>query len=287
LIRSLITATVAVVFASFAGAADKDTYRIGAPRSAFRDVPPALVEFAGMPFQDLMKEITGLKGEIVQDTDALTVAKKIDEGKLHMGVLQGHEYAWAKEKYPDLQPLFCSIYRPKEIQAVILVRRDRKATELGDMKGCKLVLSGTLKDHARLYLEKRRADCDGSFCSTEKASTVHEGIQKVIASEADMTVADIADWNHFQKLYPGPSKNVKVLAQSEVFPQTVLVYKKGTLDEATLTKLRDGFLSAHENKKAARLMTTIRIERFDAVPADYDATVAACLKTYPKPLAEK
>ena len=117
------------------------------------------------------------------------------------------------------------------------------------MKGCKLALATTSRDHARLFLEKRRAQEEGSFCSTEKVATVHEAIQKVIEEEADVTVSDQAAWNYFQKLYPGASQNLRVLAQSDVFPPAVIAYKKGSLDEATIKKVREGLITAHESSR--------------------------------------
>ena len=175
---------------------------------------------------------------------------------------------------------------PREVQAVILVRHDCKATNLSDLKGCKLTLAPTLKDHARLFWERKRAEDmeDGDFCSTEKVSTVHDGIHKLLESEADVTVADHADWSYFEKLYPGAAKNLKVLARSEEFPATVLVFKKGTLPDVVLSKIRDGFLGAHENSKAARIMKIIRIDRFSAIPEGYEESLRVCRKCYPKPL---
>ena len=36
--------------------------------------------------------------------------------------------------------------------------------------------------------------------------------------------------NYFQKLYPGASQNLRILARSDVFPPTVVAYKKGALE---------------------------------------------------------
>jgi len=289
-IRLALAAIVAILLLPVASRADgKTVYRIGIPRSLFRDLPPALVAFAGQPFSDLVKDQTGLTAEIVQDTEASSVAKAIDEGKLQLGVFQGHEFAWAQAKYPTLQPMVCLIYRPRDFQGIILVRGDSKATNLGDLRGSKLVLASTLKDHARLFLHKRQVDemKDGKFGSTAEAASVHEGIHKVQDKEADVTVADFADWNYFQKLYPGPSQTLKVLAKSDVFPPTVLAFKKGNLDEAILKKIREGFLTVHKTAKGAQMMGLIRIEKFDAVPANYEETLNACRKAYPKPLNDK
>lgn len=287
--HSTYVCTSVLLLSSITVGEETKALRIGISKSIFRDVPPALASVAGQPFQDLMKEQTGLTGEIIQDPDPMSMARSIDEGKMQMGVFPGHEFAWAKEKYPSLQPLICSVYRPREIQAVILVRHDCKANNLADLKGMRLALASTLKDHARLFLERKRAeDMDGgNFCSTEKTATVHDGIHKLLESEVDVTVADHADWSYFEKLYPGPAKNLKVLARSEEFPPTVLVFKKGAIPDFVLEKVRDGFLTAHENAKAAKIMKIIRIDRFSAIPDSYDESLRECRKCYPKPLASR
>lgn len=289
MLRILTAAMLAVALVSaHANAGENVVYKIGIGKNWFRDVPPDLAAFAGLPFQELTKDQTGLDGEMVQDTDALTVAKKVHDGDYHFGVLQGYEYAWAQEKYPDLKPLICSVYRPKKLTAVLIVRSEDKAESLRDLKGKKLVLASTLKDYPRLFLEKQKAEqMSGGDFSTTKVDNVHDGIHKVIGREADVTVADFASWNYFQKLYPGASKNLRVLAESEEFPATVLIYKKGAVPDDVLKKIHDGFLTAHENKKASTLMSAIHIERFAEVPSGYDDALKACRKAYPTPLADK
>jgi ABC-type phosphate/phosphonate transport system substrate-binding protein len=288
-VTRLILGTVLLALAPAAvSAGDPVVYKVGIPRSAFRDLPPAMVAVAGEPFKVLMKAQTGLDGEVVVDPDALGVARQLDAGKLQMGVFLGHEFAWAKEKYPALEAMVVTVPRPREIQAILLVRWDCKATTLGDLKGSKLVVAKNVRDHARLYLDRKKAEDmgGGEFCSTEKADNVHDAIHKVIAEEADLTVADGAAWNYFQKLYPGASQNLKVLARSDVFPPTVVAYRTGALDEATMKTLRTGLLTAHEASKGARLLNMIKVEKFEEVPAGYDDMLKACRKAYPAP-AEK
>ena len=285
----VLSAVVLFLTASAGWAGDKDIYRIGIPKSAFRDVPPALLSFAGMPFKDLMKSQTGLNGEVVMEADAMNIARMLEAGKLELGVFLGHEFAWAREKHPTLEPIVCTVPRPKEIQAFLLVRWDNKADNLGDLKGSRLALATTSRDHARMFLDKRKAAemTGGDFSSTAKAATVHDAIQKVIDEEVDVTVTDQAAWNYFQKLYPGASENLRVLSKSEIFPPTVIAFKKGSLDDEVVKKVRDGLLSAHETSKVAKLLNLIRVEKFDLVPAGYDDSLKACLKAYPLPAADK
>jgi ABC-type phosphate/phosphonate transport system substrate-binding protein len=286
--QAILAATVVVALAAApAHAGDKEVYRVGIARSAFRDVPRHLLPFAGQPFQDLVKVQADLEGRVTLDSEWAAVVRDLNDGKMHLGVLQGHEYAWAREKVPDLRPLVCSLNRTREVLAFLIVRHDSEAS-LAELKGRRVVLATRLKDHARMFLEKRQAEERGGrgFHAVAPVDTVHEAIEKVLDGEADLTVADHAPWNSFQKLHPGRSKNLKVLTKSEEFPPAVLVYKKDGIDEAALTKLREGFLTAHKTAKGARLMGLIRVEKFDVVP-EYEEMVKKCLKAYPAPPSEK
>jgi ABC-type phosphate/phosphonate transport system substrate-binding protein len=288
--RAILVAVASVLLAPLAGQAqDKQTLKIGIPQSIFRDVPPPLLHVAGSTFKDIMKSQTGLDGEVTVDGEALAVAKAIDAGKLHLGVFLGHEFAWAKEKYPDLVPLVCSVPRPREVQAYLLVRWDCKAAHLGDLKGGKLALATGTRDHARLFLERRKATelGGGGFSTTVKAATVHDAIHQVIDGEADVTVADHAAWNYYQKLYPGGSQNIRVLSRSEMFPPTVIAYKGGALSNETVKRLREGLLTAHQGSRTSKIMNLIKVEKFDEVPVGYDEALKACLKAYPPPTDDK
>jgi ABC-type phosphate/phosphonate transport system substrate-binding protein len=282
--RLVLAAGLSILLAGTSAAGEPTVYKVGIPKSAFRDLPSGLLSIAGEPFKALMTSQTGLDGEVVIENEALAVASQLDSGKLQLGVFLGHEFAWAKEKHPDLEPLVIMVPRPRDVQAFILVRWDCKAATLADMKGTKLVLAKNGRDHVRLFLDRQMA---GGFDSTEKTDTVHEALQRIIEGDADLTVADGAAWNYFQKLYPGPSQNLKVLAKSDVFPPTVVAYKKGALDDATVARIRDGLLTAHEASRGAKLMNLIRIDRFEEVPAGYDDMLKACRKAYPTPATDK
>src|SRR5262245_32518841 len=194
--RFVLSVTL-IVIASVAQtrAGDKDKYLIGVPKSFFRDVPAELLPLAGQPFEELFSERTGLKGTLAQESDAMTVARKIDAGELQLGVLFGHEFGCVREKFPNLEPIVCAVDRPQKVQAMIIVRHDCKAANLKEMSEPKLALATKLKDHARLYLDKLRTDemFAGDF-KTEIVATVHDAIHKVIDGSADFTVAESASW---------------------------------------------------------------------------------------------
>src|SRR5262249_48219009 len=55
---------------------------IGMVSSLFNDVPPAFIKLAGGPFRALVKEFTGLDGQLVVGGDTFDVAKKLMDKKL-------------------------------------------------------------------------------------------------------------------------------------------------------------------------------------------------------------
>lgn len=284
----LVLAALALFVPLGASAEEPAVLKIGIPKSAFRDLPPALLSFAGEPLRGVLKEQTGLAGEAIIKENFLEIARDLNEGGLQVGVFLGHEFAWARAKYPSLEPLVRVVPRPEEIRAVMLVRWDRKATGLGDLKGSKLVLARNTRDHVLLYLERKKADdMEGDFCATDAADSVTDATFKVIQGEAAVTVVDAAAWSYFQKLYPGASQNLKELGRSDVFPPTVVACKKGSLSDSTRKSLFDGLRPAHRTPKAARLMRLIRIDRFDDIPASFEAALRECRMTYPRPLDEK
>ena len=80
---------------------------------------------------------------------------------------------------------------------------------------------------------------------------------------------------------------LKVIQNSEVFPTACIAYRKGALDEAVLKKFKDGMVSANKNDRGRSLMGQWQITGFEAVPDDYDRTIADILKAYPAPVEVK
>src|SRR5439155_12700021 len=123
-----------------AGAASQEagpaaTVKIGMAGSLVRDVPPALVQVMTPPFQSLMREQTGLNGEIVTAGDAHDLGRRLNDQDVQLGVFHGFEFAWAQEKYPDLRPLVIAVNRHRTLRAFVMVRSDSAAADLADLKG--------------------------------------------------------------------------------------------------------------------------------------------------------
>src|SRR4051812_25784793 len=84
---------------------DMPVVKIAVVNTLTRGLPPGIVSVVMQPLKAYMESETGMAGEIVLGGDALELGKKLDEDQAQIGVFHGHEFAWAKKKYPKLEPI--------------------------------------------------------------------------------------------------------------------------------------------------------------------------------------
>lgn len=288
-----IKAAILIAFTTGAGvfqaptrASAADPIRIGLVQSMFRDVQPAIVYAVARPFRMLMERQTGLSGEFDISSDHLAMAKKLSEKKLDVGVLHGFEFAWIKSKYPEIEPVTVAQPQGGLVQALIIVSIDSEAKKPSDLEGESLIIPRGSKGHVFVYLDKLRAGLPKTALKNvpKAGMTPEEALNAVSLGEYPAALVDAANFAAYKELQPGATKRLRILAQSENFPPSVLVTRKGALANATLDKFRDGIMSAHKTATYKPMLTMWNLKGFDTVPADYNAQLEQCLKDYPMPI---
>jgi ABC-type phosphate/phosphonate transport system substrate-binding protein len=265
--------------------------RIGMVQTFFNDVPPPLVQIVIDPFGTIMRETTGLAGELLVGGDAFTVARQLGDGKLQLAVFHGHEFAWVQHKHPELQPLMVAINAQRAVRAYVLVRKDSPASAFADLKGKEVAVPKRTREHCRVYLEGHCKD-DGHCGAKEFFGTVagpaniEAALDQLCGGKVDAVVVDSIGLEFYKALKPGCFARLRVLNKSDAFPAPVIAYRQGSLDEPTLSRLRDGLRGAHKTDMGRDMMRTWKITSFEPVPDDYPQALAACLKTYPCPEAK-
>ncbi|MCE9532228.1 MAG: phosphate/phosphite/phosphonate ABC transporter substrate-binding protein, partial [Planctomycetes bacterium] len=234
----------------------------------------------------MMKANTGLDGTVSIPENAMLLAEQMNEGKVHVGVFQGHEFAWARSKYPDLIPIMTTIPL-QPVQSYCLVKWDCKAKTMADLKGEKISLPPVHRDYSELFLAKQKGlhMNGGTFSGQISAALATEAIQNVIDDKVACTVVDSATFHFFESVYPGQFQNLKILCQSEVFPNACIAIKKGELDEKTIEKFRKALLNAGSDPTGRPMLVTWKLKGFGEVPSDYEAQLKVIEKAYPKPPA--
>ncbi len=110
-----------------------------------------------------------------------------------------------------------------------------------------------------------------------------DAIFDVIDQKSACTIVDRSILKYFESAYPGKYKNLKILCKSDVFPNPCVAIKKNNLSSEVVEKLRSTLLHAKDQPSGKALLTLWKLERFDDVPADYEAQLKSIRKDYPLP----
>src|SRR5579884_2726427 len=121
---------------------------IGIVKSLFRDAPEPLVRALTQPLGLLMKVETGMNGVLSSDATALELGKNLADGKVQIGVFQGIEFAWAKQKYPALRALVLVTDGKPFRRAYLVVSRKGPIQHFADIKGA---LAMPMFSHEQCY----------------------------------------------------------------------------------------------------------------------------------------
>src|SRR6266705_2883534 len=73
-------------------------------KTFLNDQPQILVDIFVGEFKEVMKQATGLNGDIGVTHNAAEIAAKLDAKELDFGIMHAHEFARLRGKYPELRP---------------------------------------------------------------------------------------------------------------------------------------------------------------------------------------
>jgi ABC-type phosphate/phosphonate transport system substrate-binding protein len=253
----------------------------------FGDLSPVVVQAAATPFSELLKKQTGLDGEVKVVDGCETLARRLDDKTIHFGVFHGFEWAWLKDRYPKLVPLVVTVPH-QHAQACLVVHVDSKAQKPHDLKGeCVTVPFGT-KAHCRLYIERLQQDLPAGRCCPRKLRDQgsDDALDSVVTGKCDAVLVDAAALTAYQDNKPGPASQLRVLCKSEPFPPTVVVYREGGVDPATVKKIKTGLINSSTTSQGRAFMFLWKLKGFEAVPAGYDDQLKKIHEAFPPPQPE-
>lgn len=262
--------------------------KIGMLKSMVREVPPALFRAMAAPFQQVVYDQTGLKGDLVVVETPEDMRKQLADGELQLGVFHGFEYAWMKMKQPALEPLMLVAINPQALQSVVVVSAENSAKTIDECRGGKLAIPNGTREHSRLFLTRRCRNCGCQqfqefFPTTAAPKSVEEALDNVVDNVVQVAVVDQAGMSMFQRRKPGRFAKLKTLDQSEMFPPSVIVFNRGKIDDNTLNRFRDGMATAHKTTLGSHLMGLMKVTGFEPVPGNYDQRLTEIVKAYPPP----
>ncbi len=260
------------------------TIKLGVLSGMFRDVPPDLVQVVATPFRDLFQKQTGVESEVEMVGDCDALADRLMEKKVHFGVFHGFEWAWVRGRYPELHALVVTI-PPKKVQACIVVHANSKAEKPADLNGVCLTLPVAAKAHTILYIDRLMQTLPMGCC--RPVPHTEWGSDSVLDAVADgktpAALLDAATVLGYANNKPGKAKQIKVLCQSDPFPPTVIVFRKGGVDPSIVEKVRSGLVQAKDNAHGRAFLFLWKLKGFEDVSAVYEADLQKIFKAYPPP----
>ena len=256
---------------------------LGMVDSLVKDLSPGKQKLGDADFPDMVKEFTGMQSKVFQGGDPLTAAKKLADGQWHLGIFQGVEFAWAQAPDAKLQPLMVAIGTQKSVHAVLVVKADNNAQGFANLKGKNVALH-LGREHCRLFADKESAgDAKKFFGKVVATNNAETTLNEVFFNKIDAAIMDNSAFESFKGIQPGRFNKLKVLAQSEPFPATVIAYRQGGLSEGVLKRFKTGMLKANDSDKGRDMMANFNIVAFAAPPEDYAKQLSAIMKAYPAP----
>jgi ABC-type phosphate/phosphonate transport system substrate-binding protein len=273
-----------------AAAADPaDGLSIGVVQGLFRDVPQGMIKVLGKPLQGLIGKQVGLTPDLTMAPDALTLADRMKDKQCQLGVFHGFEFAWAKARNPDLVPLVVTIPPAGKLQAIVVVQKDAPDIKLADLKNKDVTIPRGTKGHCFAFLDRERGDFAATTARplVKSGSTSEEALDAVVSGESPAALVDVSALAGYANLQPGACKQLRVLCESERFPQNVIAYSKGAITEEAAADLRRALTQAHTTPSGKPLMMLWNIKGFGAIPADYEEHLEKITKGYPAPAGPK
>jgi ABC-type phosphate/phosphonate transport system substrate-binding protein len=262
--------------------------RMGMPASMFRDVKPVIFAALARPFYTLVESQTGLKSELLLVSSPDEMREQLTSGKLQLGVFHGFEFAWMKQKTPTLQALMVAAPQYRPLKGMIVVNQDSPAQSLADLKGKTIALPSGTREYVRLFLTRQCQALghspDAFFAQVTKPEKPDAALHDVVDDKGvAAAVVDGGMLQTFAANYSGRAKRLRVLLASDSFPESVVAYCPGQVDEDTVRRFRLGMSTAHTTPMGRQLMSLWSLAGFQPIPPNYQQQLTDCLKSYPPP----
>lgn len=258
--------------------------RIGASSSLSVEKSAEKEKAAVESLRSFIKEQTGFDNVIHHEKTWIDLAEKMAKGDEQLGTFPGYEFGWASDKDPKIKALAVAVNGIRYPVAAVVVRKDSKAKDIADTRGEILALPSTSQSLVRLFVH-RAARGDNKketfFAKVIDPENIEDALDDVVDKVAGVAAVDAAGLEAYKRRKPGRANQLKEIARSKPFPPVVLAYYEGSLDAKTLSRFRDGLLTANRQKKGQMLLTLFRLTGFEEVPSDFNRVMVDTIKVYP------
>jgi ABC-type phosphate/phosphonate transport system substrate-binding protein len=288
LLSGAIPGPLATAADNSATPAPKPVLTIGMARSFFGDSGLPLGRSAGLePIRLLVQTATGVQSDVKKPKPARDLAEDLLAGRLQLAVFQGIEFAWEKQRHPELQALVLAVNGARGRKAHLIIHKDSRAQQWSDLRGTELTIPRCSRQHVSLFAEK---NCSNNGLPSQEFFTrvrndqgAEDALDDVVDRVVEAAAVDGVALTAYARRKPGRFAQLRILASSEKFPDTVVAYRQGNLDQKTLELYREGLLHADKLEAGQCLMTLWLMTNFEEAPPGFDGALAEICKSYPPP----
>lgn len=237
--------------------------------------------------RSFIKEETGMENQIVKEKNWQEVTDKLAKNELQIGVYQGYEFAWAKDKLPDLKPLMLAVRVHPFSKAFVIANKSNQATDFAGLAGQTLSIPLASTGFPELFVEREALAAgkklDTYFSKVTRPPEAEDAIDDVVDGVVQATVVDQTVLEAYKRRKPGRFAKLKLVAQSQPFPPAIIAYKDKALEEAALQRFRDGLIKASAKERGQRMLNMFRLTGFELPPAEFEKIVSETKQKYPAP----
>ena len=267
-----------------------DVLRIGTSGTLSEEVSGPKEKSAMETLKRFIKDQTGLDNEILRQKDWRELTDKLAKGQMHLGVYQGYEFAWAQEKNADLKPLALAVNVELYPIVYVITQKTSKTKDFAGLQGQTLALPATGQRYLQLFIEHQ---CQAAGKTPEKffskithPDNIEDAIDDVVDGVVNVAVADKSALEAFKRRKPARFAKLKEVAKSQRLPPVTIACYGKFVDDATLSRLKDGLLGASKKEQGETVLTLFRLTGFQLPPDDFGKILAETRKTFPPPPAK-
>jgi phosphonate transport system substrate-binding protein len=289
---SLLACGMAVLFHPESAASEATTkppaVRIGMIQTLFRGVEANTMLALTEPFSELLYSQTGIRGQFCIVADGKEMARQIQGGELHLGILHGIEFAWIKQQYSDLKPLILAYNHTIKLKGYLLVRDDSDVQQVAQLKGKPAAFPKRSLNHCYVFthmaIQEAGHDPAGFFGASSCPANTEAALDAVVDGTAVATVVDGVALETYKSRKPGRAARLRVIKESCIYPTATFIYKPDAADPDMVKKFQEGMTTAHTRILGRQMLTLWRLSNFGQVPDEYAELLNDILKIHPQPM---
>jgi ABC-type phosphate/phosphonate transport system substrate-binding protein len=236
--------------------------------------------------KSFIQDETRMTCEIVAEKNWRELTNQLAKGKVQVGVFQGSEFAWAKEKQAGLKPLAIAVNGDRYPVVYAVMKRTNPARGFAGLKGQTLSIPATGQDFLRLFVDAQvqavGQKAETFFSKITTPQSVENAIDDVVDGVVQVTVADRSAIEAYKRRKPGRFSQLKSVAHSQPFPPAVVAYFDKGLDEARLKRFQKGLVDAKQNEKGKLMLALFHLTGFETVPNDFATVLEKFRENYPE-----